>query len=120
MCGEDPNGTCARKQAETAALFQLPSSGSFPFQISWDDVKRVAISVLYVAAAAVVTYLLNTVLPGVHTDNPMIVVLVTVITGVLQMVDAYLRDTRPAAEKMRLPYKAYKLQMKALKMQAKN
>ncbi len=106
-----------RQRIQAEAFFQAPVSGSFPFQISWDDVKRVGLNIAYVAASAAVTYALGTVLPGIRTENALGILALTIVTGALQAADAWLRDTRPAFEKQRLPYKVYKQTMRALKLE---
>ncbi len=103
-----------QRQQMLSLLFTPPSSGSFPLSISWDDVKKALITFLFVGAGAIVTYILNVFLPGLHIDNPMVLWLMPFIVSALQTLERYLRDTRPLEEQQRLPYKTYKHQLKAL------
>lgn len=105
------------QRQQMSLLFRPPASGSFPFHISWDDVKKVLITLAYVAASAVVTYLLQVFIPGLHTDNPIVILLLPIVTGVLQTVDRWLRDTRPPEEQKVLPYRLYKERVRALAQQ---
>lgn len=99
---------------ETEALSLQPTEGSFPFQINWGDVKKVAWQVVLVAASAVVTYLLQ-MIPSLHIDGTIGLILIPMITSMLQTLDAYLRDTRPKLAQRQLPYREYLRRKEALK-----
>lgn len=105
------------QQQRMQLLLMPPSSGSFPLSLSIDDVKKLGVTLLYVGLGAVVTYLLQTVIPGIHTDNAVVLLVLPIVTGVLQTLERYFRDTRPAEEQKVLPYRLYKERIRALAMQ---
>lgn len=82
--------------------------GSFPFQFNWSDFLKVAKDVGLVAATAAVGYILNTVIPGISTDNLYVLAVLPFVTAILSGVLKYLTDTRDPVEKARLPYSEYK------------
>lgn len=109
----------AELKSQMIMLLTPPASGSFPLQISKDDLKKVGINLLYVAASAVITYLLQSVLPALHSDNVYVMMLIPTIAAGLQSAQKWLSDTRPADEQQRLPYKVYKQRIEGLKQQLK-
>lgn len=82
--------------------------GSFPFQINWSDVIKVGKDVLLVAVIAAITYLLDTVVPGIKPENAFTLAILPVVTAVLSSALKYFTDTRSHAEKLRLPYSEFK------------
>lgn len=105
------------QQQRMQLLLAPPTSGSFPFSFSMDDAKKLGVTLLYVGLGAIVTYLLQTVIPGIHTDNAVVLLVLPIVTGVLQTLERYFRDTRPAEEQKILPYRLYKERIRALAMQ---
>lgn len=82
--------------------------GSFPFQLTWPDIKKVLVDTGLVALAAAVTYLLQTVLPGVHTTNPVVMLLLPVVAAGLNTLLKFINDTRSPEEQRRLSLDDYK------------
>lgn len=102
------------------ALLVGPSEGSFPFQVSVDDLKKTAMTVLTVMIAAGLDYVLQTVIPSIHTSNPYVLLALPALTAAVEFARRYFSDTRPVAEKLRLPYKMYCEKLKSLKLQQKS
>jgi hypothetical protein len=86
--------------------------GEFPFQFSADKIKKIVWASLLVAASAVITYFVNTVIPSLQAETSMQLMIVAVITSVLNAVLQWIRDNRSPEEIRALPYKQYKLQQR--------
>lgn len=91
-----------------------PSEGSFPFQFSWSDGKKVVINALLVAFSAILGYLITDVIPGLQTNNIYALALIPIVTAGLESLRRWLMDTRPKFEQRQLPYTQY-LRIRALK-----
>lgn len=81
-----------------------PAQGSYPFSFSKDDFETTAYNTLLVATVASLHYVVGTVLPSITTTDPTILLAVTILTTALNSLGAYLGDTRPKTEQLRLPY----------------
>ncbi len=91
-----------------------PAEGSFPFQFSVDDFKKVLVSALMVGLAAMLGFLVEEVLPSLQIGNIYVMAFLPVITAGLESLRRWLVDTRPKAEQRQLPYKQY-LKIRALR-----
>lgn len=67
--------------------------GSKPQSFSKQDAYRLGLNILWVALAAVFTYLL-TLIPNLPHNNPTMLGLTTVITALFQFLQKYFSDTR--------------------------
>jgi hypothetical protein len=91
-----------------------PTEGSFPFKLSLDDIKKIAINAVFVAVSAVITYIVGDVIPSLQVDNIYVMAVLPLIAAGLQAVQKWLSDTRSVSDRIRLPYKQY-LKIQALK-----
>lgn len=83
--------------------------GSFAWEVSRDDVKRVLYQTLLVAAAAAISYVSTEVVPQFQG---MLVYLIPLVTAALDALSKWVRDTRTSVEQARVPDELYRQALK--------